>query len=82
MLAPRLAVGSAVPPGPLQLQAAYLMAYLDLIGGGDMAHAKLALRAFGSAPWLTLPWKAQRRWASWFSDVLTVGVVCGVCHFL
>jgi len=55
---PRLSAGTP-PPGPLQLQAAYHMAYLDLIGGGELAQAKMALTAFGSAAWLTSTWKAR-----------------------
>lgn len=59
VLVPRL-TGAAPPlPGPLHLQAAYQMAYLDLIACGDLAGAKLALAAFAGAAWLTKPWRAR-----------------------
>jgi len=35
------------------------MAYLDLIGGGELIHAKLAVKAFFAAPWLTAAWRSR-----------------------
>jgi len=74
VLLPRLqaaGTGGVQVQGPLQIQAAYHLAYLDLVEGGELAQAKIALKAFHNSPWLTAIWRRR------FDALARVLKLCG-----